>query len=299
MQKKIAFIVNASRKLSPSTAKTIKLLASETDLHVETFKTKAAKDAIILAENASRQGFQYILAVGGDGTCNEVVNGIMLSGNSENVIFGIIPNGTGNDFMKSIEPFTPEGFLTKIKNGNSRKIDLIKVESDQKTKYALNISGLGFDGYVVKTLTKLRHSFRLKGKVAYSLAILRSFISYKKIPLTLQCDEFTHTGKILMLALCNGSTFGHGLVIHPKAEVDSGKLGVTLLAKVSFLDYIRNLGKLKRGEKIIHPEVYYFETKKIEIQSTEKEYFTEGDGELFQGNTKRISLLKGALHLIN
>ncbi len=298
MNTKVALIINGSRKLNRNSALTVDLIVNDAFFDVQILKSSKPKEAIHFAQKACDEGFQYIISVGGDGTCNEVVNGIQLSARKNEVVFGIIPNGTGNDFHKILGVFNPQKFIESLKNRISKPIDLIHLESNKTSYFALNIAGIGFDGHVVETLESFRKTIRLKGKVAYALAILKSFATFRKADVEIKSLENNYSGKMLLMAVCNGKAFGHGLYIHPNAEIEDGKLSITLLGNVSFSDYIKNLGKLKQGKEITHPEVTYFETESISIKVLDRQLFTEVDGENIGAEDFTFSVLKGGLKLL-
>jgi diacylglycerol kinase (ATP) len=299
MKLKVAIIVNGIRKLNPQASETLQLIQNEASIDSRIYTTTKAKEAIRLAQTAADKDFHYILALGGDGTCHEVINGILLSEKKDQIIFGIIPNGTGNDFQKMLGDFQPSSFLKKILKKELNCIDIIQIKNEDHTSYALNIAGTGFDGHVVNTLGAFRKNIRLKGKFAYALAILKSFVTFRKQEIRIKSNEFNYAGKMLMMVVCNGKVFGHGLTINPYASLNDGKLSVTFLGRVSFLDYIRNLGKLKRGELIKHPEVRYFETENLSIQMDEKVIYTEADGELIGSGSFEFSVVKGMLCIVS
>lgn len=298
MNKKVAVIINGSRKLNGFAQMTLDRLKKDDFFDVQILTTSKPKQAIHFAKSASDDGFDFVIAVGGDGTCNEVVNGIMASENSENVIFGIIPNGTGNDFHKMLGEFDPRKFVEFLKNNISQPIDIIQLKSEKGSYFALNIAGIGFDGHVVQTLESFRNTIRMKGKFAYALAILKSFSTFKKVQVEINSLEYQYNGKLLLMAVCNGQAFGHGLFIHPHAHINDGKLNVTVLGNVSFLDYVKNLGKLKRGEFITHPEVKYFQTESISLHAKDKQLFTEVDGENCGTDSFSYSVRKDAIRLV-
>ena len=295
---KVAFIINGSRQLSKTSRLTLHLATKNKNLQCQLYTTEYSKHGIELVQRAVNDKFNVIIAVGGDGTCNEVVNGIQLSSRIKDVVFGIIPNGTGNDFQKMLGKFDPNKFVNALCFQKSKSIDLIKIESSQQVTYSLNISGVGFDGHAVHVLKNFRERIFLSGKLSYSIAILKSFVGYKSPITTISSAEFSHSGKTLMLVVCNGRFFGHGLIINPDAKIDDGLLNITLLGNVSFLDYLKNLAKLKKGLKIIHNHVHYFQTKELKISMNNEKLFTEADGEIVgQGNMK-FSILPSQLKII-
>lgn len=267
------------------------------EISVEIIYTERSKHATEIARNEANSGSEVLIAVGGDGTCNEVINGIMGSSNHD-VVFGILPNGTGNDFHRMLGNFDADIFLEGLQNRKFRKIDLCELTQNGIKTYALNIAGTGFDGHVIKLLTQQRKKWNMKGKFSYTTAIARAFFSYKKPTVRIVSDEFTYEGKMLLLAVCNGSTFGHGLQIQPGAKFDDGLLNIALFGKVSLIDYVRNLSKLKKGIYTEHPEVTYFSTKEVEIQKTDGVIYCEADGELVGQGTLKFRIVPAAIHLL-
>lgn len=293
--KKVALIIHGHRSLSKSSSEVIRLLMAEPDLKVTQYKTTCIGDAIQLAQKACLDS-HIIVAVGGDGTCNEVINGIITSGASREVQFGIIPNGTGNDFVRNLETFSPMKFVEKLKDGTGKQIDLGRVSFESAKRYFLNVADIGFGAKVVETMDRQRKK-GIKGKASYSLAILRTFFSYKKTEMKLTGDGIEFKGKSLMLVFSNGTTFGHGLQIFPEAEIDNGKLGLTIIGDVSLFQYVKNLSNLKKGRKIDHPEVQYHQFVQLKI-STGSEIHVEMDGEIAGCSALQIEVIPKALFLL-
>lgn len=295
---KVVFILNGSKKLSNDAKATIDRTNEQSSLNCFIVKTESAKHAISISKEYADKGVNFIIAVGGDGTCNEVVNGIQKSTNREKVIFGIIPNGSGNDFHRMLGRFSPENFISALIDQNYQRIDLIKIESNDKIIYSLNIAGVGFDGFVVNKLNQLRKNTFLKGKMAYAYSILRAFFSYKKPDVVLSCNDYNYSGKMMMTAVCNGTTFGHGMIVSPNAKLNDGKLNITLLGEVSLKDYVKNISRLKKGILIKHPEVHYFETKELTITIKSGEMYLETDGEIIGQGDVRFQVLPNGLNIL-
>ena len=295
MKKTVTLIIHGHRKLSDKTLKTIELMNNEPMLTVKQELTKGSGDASEIARRASVKS-DVIIAVGGDGTCNEVVNGLMITPNPK-VVFGVIPNGTGNDFVRNLSPFDPHNFVTSIIEGKAKSVDLGKVDFGKTSRYFLNVADIGFGASVVKTLDRQRTK-GINGKMSYNLAIIRTFFSYRKPIIKVQSDDFEFEGKSLMIVFSNGSTFGSGLKIYPDAELDSGKLGLAVIGDVSLLEYAKNLGNLKAGKKIDHPQVKYHEFEKICVTTAEKDLCVETDGEIAGTSSIIVEVIPKALQII-
>ena len=295
MKKTVTLIIHGHRKLSDKTLETMELMSNEPTLTVKKELTKGPGDASEIAHNASTKS-DVIVAVGGDGTCNEVINGLMIVPNP-NIVFGVIPNGTGNDFVRNFPPFDPYTFVTSIVDGSVKSVDLGKIDFEQTSRFFINVADIGFGASVIQTLNKQRMR-GLNGKMSYNLAILRTFFSYRKPILRVHNNDFQFEGKSLMIVFSNGTTFGSGLQIYPEAELDSGKLGLAVIGDVSLFEYAKNLGKLKDGRKIEHPEVKYHEFEKIHVTTTKENLCVETDGEIAGRSSITVRVMPKALQVV-
>ncbi len=276
----------------------LKLCEEHPDIEATQFQTKESKEAIEIAKSFTNQSFDVIVSAGGDGTMNEVLNGILDSNNEIKPVLAILQNGTGNDFVKSAKlKSNISDFINAILENRSIKIDIGRIESNGQTHYFLNISDTGFGGNVIEILDKQRKY--VGGKISYSISILRAFIGFRKPTLSIKTDDFQFQGKVLMVAICNGSVFGNGLIINPYAKINDGILNITYLGNVSIIDYIMNFRKLKKGLPILHPEVHYLETKSIEIKRIKGKVSSEMDGEYLAIEDQVISIVKGGIKILD
>ena len=293
--KSIAFITNGARRLNLNIQRIIDQCTDNPSFQVHIVKTTQAKEASDLATKFSDEGIDLIVAVGGDGTVNEVMNGMMRA--NQNPLLAIIPNGTGNDFYRSAFNNSTHGdFLSALKNPKLISVDVGKVQSALGKQYFLNIADVGFGAAVVEILNKQRIYFG--GKASYALAILRTFLGFKTPHLSIQSATYTYTGPVFMVAFCNGDMFGDGLYIHPGAKVNDGVLNITLLKKIGLMDYVRNLKNLKTGKRINHPEAFYFTENELRIQVSKGKAVTETDGEHLPTADINVSIIPSALQLL-
>jgi YegS/Rv2252/BmrU family lipid kinase len=291
---KVGIIINGSRKLKKDARSVLQMIDNSDLIHAEIITTQYQKHGTELAEKMAFEK-DVIVAIGGDGTGNEVVQGIYNSGN-RNVRLGIVPNGTGNDFLYNLPPFEPERFVRNLEELSCRKIDIGLVRFTDSERTFLNISDIGFGGYVIGIMNAQR-KWNIGGKLSYSLAILRAFFSYRKQEVHLKGEGFEYQGKVLLAAFCNGSTFGHGLTINPNAKIDSNSLEITVIGNVSLLTYLRKLGDLKKSRIIDHPEAHYYTASSIEIKDN-NQLLVEGDGELVGKGMVNVSVVPNAINLI-
>ncbi len=294
--KTIVFIVNANHSLSSLNQRIINACEQHSKFKTKTYFTNHSKHAVEIAKQQTNEKADVIVAVGGDGTIHEILNGI-LSLNTNKPLLAILPNGTGNDFMRTRQHFkTPEHFIHSLLSYKLESIDIGKITSNSSIHYFINIADIGFGGAVIHTLTKQRKI--VGGKFAYSLAILKTFFTYKKSLLKISAPGFIHETATFMAIFCNGSIFGSGLTIHPGAKVNDGQLNVVIIGNVSLLDYLRYLPKLKKGKFIHHPEVHYLEYNEITVESPMPQW-TETDGEIATNENIKVTLLPNCIDLLS
>lgn len=291
----VSIVINSTRKLSPKALRAINLAKESNVLNVEEFNTSFVGHAKAIAKQQVVNS-EIIVAVGGDGTFNEVVQGIVESGNKLTKL-ALVPNGTGNDFMRMFDAFDPVKFIKSLEQNEGNRIDLGLCSFENQTRYFINIADLGFGAKVIQILTKQRAN-GIGGKLSYWIAILRAFFSFKKSLVKMKGEHFEFEGRVLMIAFCNGTTFGHGLAINRDASLNNGNICTTVIGDISLISYLRKLGDPKKGKKILHPEVHYFESKSIEISTLQNGVWTEGDEELFGENLEQVTVLPERLLLV-
>jgi len=293
---KVAIIINAYRKRSERIQTVIQTCVKSKLIDTIVYTTTGQNDAKNFAIESCENKMDIIVAIGGDGTVNEIVNGIMTS-NMHIPKLAVIPNGTGNDFVRSMQlKCDLTAFYDAIISESYQMVDVGRIDYNDQKQFFVNIGDVGFGGKVVQVLDKQRSY--MGGKASYALAILRSFIGYRRPVLQILGDNFQYEGIVLIVAFCNGSIFGNGIVINPFAKMNDGKLSVTLFGKVSLLDYVRNLKSLKSGKAIDHPEAKYFETSNLEIKIIHGRAVTETDGEYLPHGNLKVSIAKAKLEVL-
>ena len=294
---KVAFIINGSRKLKKENQELISLCVNQNDLLVEKKITSYPGHAIELAKEFTKSNTNIVVAVGGDGTANEVLNGIMSFSIDKRPIFYVLVNGTANDFVRGeLHNFKINDFIQSLCAQRNTPIDIGLVSTNQNSNYFLNIADAGIGGKVVQILDSQRKYFG--GKFSYFSAILRGFLSYKKPNVCIKINDREINGPLLMLAVCNGKMFGDGLIIAPEAKIDDGFLNVSLFSNVSIMDYLRNLSRLKSGIQLEHQQVSYFKSQRVELKVKKGEIYTETDGELFECGDVTFEIIPKAIHLL-
>ena len=296
---KITFILHGKNKSNPKIVSGIKK-AFGVGYEVVFHYTEFQKHAIDLAKQAALENPTYIIAVGGDGTLNEVANGVMLSGNTE-VKLGLLPYGTGNDFAKTIGVSNSIDELKRLIETNSiKEIDLGLVhfknlDSKDESRYFINITDVGMGGFIAQ---KLANSSKWLGAfLTFQKAIVSTFLTYNHRSLKSKADSFVYEGKILSYIIANGKYFGAGLGIAPDAKPDDSFFEIVLGAEISLWDYLLNLGKVQKCLKIEHPQMSYHQAKEVIIESDE-DLPIDMDGEFIGYSPIKVSVVPRALKFL-
>ena len=270
----------------------------ENKLIFATSYTNHQKDAVALAKNASDNGVELIISVGGDGTINEIINGIMQSKNHP--ALGIIPLGWANDFIKSINiPSNAIEACKIILKGNTQKIDLGLIN---KQIYFANICGIGFDAEITHLANQMkdRHpDWHFLATFVYVFATIRKLLatfSYHLVKVKINQEEIKT--KILFIATGNGKVYGGKFKITPNALVDDGLLDICLVKDLGRLKYLAIIPKAIKGTHEKVKGIHFYKTKEIIIQS-EKPIMAQVSGEEIKEQKQfNITVLPKSLKLI-
>jgi YegS/Rv2252/BmrU family lipid kinase len=263
--------------------------------------TRAALHAVQLAFDAPKQGYERIIAVGGDGIVHEVVNGLLrASDEGETIALGIVPLGTGNDFIKSLPPAlnpgqTRDDWKTGIPRITSTKtvlVDVGKITADVPTpgvphpQYFTNGTDVGFGALVAKAI----RGIPMTGMAAYLLAVMQVLVDYglPRVKLTIDDDEVIELNTTLT-AVTNGRCFGSSFWLTPMAEITDGELNVIIAKELSRVGILQIIPQLMKGTHLNHPAVSFRKARKVVIESPAA-MIMEADGEMPFGQAKRMQV---------
>lgn len=237
--KKYKLIANpaAGRGRSPEavlrTVEALKKKGAAFDLEL----TKGPREAANMARKALEE-FDVIVAIGGDGTINEIIPGMLFSGKP----LGIIPAGSGNDFIKSVGiPNNIDKAVDMLLRGNTGLIDVGKINGT----YFANGVGIGFDAAVNRASYTINHSKR--GLFLYFCALLKTLGKYDAVPLTITMNGDSFDQSAFLLTVGNGTTVGGGFKLTPHAKIDDALLDVTLVKPLRIPVLLWHLPKVFRG----------------------------------------------------
>ncbi|MBL4625266.1 MAG: diacylglycerol kinase family lipid kinase [Flavobacteriales bacterium] len=297
---KIAFILKGNIKDKEEIISEIRMHFSSSAAQIR--ETTYAGHAIELAKETALDGFEHIIATGGDGTLNEVVNGLMQSGKNDTVVIGQLAYGIANDFSRSGKyDIDTLALRNHIFQKRSRKIDVgiaefTGIDKTPTSRYFINIADIGLGGYVVQ---KLNNSNKVLGtELTFLKIISETILTYTPSTTTLKSEYFNWKGKIYTIAVSNGKYFGNGLCISPKSELDSGQLGLTIVGNIGLRDYIKNLSDLKNGNMILHDEIIYQHVKEVSIDPISNKTPLDIDGEFVGYAPVKMKVLPGAVNFV-
>lgn len=268
MKKKIYFIVNPISGVGRQ--KIIERLIDQnldrTLYDYEIAYTKAAKHAIELSKQAAAKGFDVVVAVGGDGSVNEVARGLIGTQSA----LAIIPAGSGNGLARHLQiPIHLKKAMDIINKGNSKVIDTMLLNDEA----FVNVAGIGFDAHIGWEFAK----FGKRGFASYLKVIQREFPKYKAQEFEITIDNKTITKKAYLISFANGSQWGNNALIAPLADISDGFMDLVVVNDVSLLKSI-SIG-LRLFSKTIHKSAHVEVFKVKEASIKQQHSIAHIDGE--------------------
>lgn len=272
----ILFVVNpiAGKKKAMGLIPKIKETMDKTDITYKITTTEKPMEATEITVKGLKEGFDTVVAVGGDGTINEVTNGIVKVGRGT---LGVIPGGTGNDLSRTlgISPNVEEA-LASIIRGKTKSIDIGQANGKMFT----NVASMGLDAEIARNTEGLKKFF--KGKAAYIASLLKTIISYKTKKLSIVLDDKKIQRDILLIAVGNGRYYGGGMEICPMASIDDGFFHVCTISKINKIKLLFIFPSVFKGKHGKYKKyVEFHKAKSVKIILEEKAYVNV-DGEVFE-----------------
>jgi YegS/Rv2252/BmrU family lipid kinase len=248
-------------------------------------------------------GYRKIITVGGDGTLNEVVNGVFLNKNcpTTDISLALIPVGTGNDWGRMFG--IPLDYKKAISIIGENKLMLHDVGlvsfyygTEKKERYFINIAGLGFESVVVKR-TNYQKDRGHSGKLIYFYNLLMSLISYKNTRAEIIIDGEKISADVFSLNVGNGRYCGGGMRQTPRALPDDGLLDVTIINGMGKFEIMRNLKILYDGTILQHPKIDGYKCKNIKV-SSDSVMYAEADGESLGQTPAEFSIIPDGINIV-
>jgi diacylglycerol kinase (ATP) len=258
--------------------------------------TRGRGDAERLAADAASGGHDRVVAIGGDGTVQEIVNGLIEG--SVPASLGVVPAGSGNDLARSIGlPRDPAEAWRVAVGRHTRTIDVARARNgDAAERWFVSAGGIGFDAQVAAAMVS-RGRWQL-GRPGYLLTTLAELRRFTNRRIELRIDATTSTHDVLFVAVANGAFYGGGMRIAPSARPDDGILDVCVVGDITRLTAIRQLPNLYRGTHVDHPQVTMRTGRSIAIEGErDRDTRIHLDGEPFGSLPLRISIAPAAIEV--
>ena len=283
----IIFNPTSGKTKSTKALKRVEEIFTQQNVPYTVHVTKHPSHATEIATRLTKSGNCNLIVLGGDGTFHEVLNGIACF---DNVKVGLIPCGTGNDFVRATKLSTNvDQAVQTILDGHTEFVDFIQIDN----KRALNCAGAGMD---VDTLVKYAEMKHFKGKVKYYLALLSVLIKLKFHKAIITTDDQQIETSIFMVAIGNGTCIGGGMPVSPLSDVQDGKLNVVIINELPRRKVLGALLKFLKGKHLSLPCVQHFLTTKVSLQILD-DGKTEIDGEVQQTQTLNCQVVTDTLQL--
>ncbi len=237
-------------------------------IEAEGSKTSSAEEATALAAACSQADYDLVIAAGGDGTINAVINGLA----QRRTALAIVPSGTINLLSLQLNlPATIREACERIRHGQLQKIDLGLLNQ----RYFASLAGIGFDAFVVKnTDTRLK---RRLGMMAYALSFIGSSLVYpfRSIDIKMDDDPNVHSGYMFIVG--NVKYYGGRMILQPTAAVTDGMLDLCIIKKRDFLSFINYMWRLRHGDIARYMDVDYFKCRQIHVLNKKEYIQVDGD----------------------
>jgi diacylglycerol kinase (ATP) len=255
---------------------------------VEIIQTPAPGEAARIAREASEDGCRTVIAVGGDGTANEIANGLV----GTSTALALYPIGSGNDFARSLGYPRKRRDIGRFLAGARRRV--IDV-GDVNGRIFVNAAGVGIDGHVAE---RVEASARIVGAaLGYFVGALVSIATYRPQPMKLRIDDQIIEGKHLLVVAANGTHFGSGMHIAPKAVLDDGLFDVIVAGDLGRWASLVALAKLYRGTHVNGHDVRLFRARSLDVELA-RELPAQADGEALRARALTVRMRPGALTVL-
>jgi YegS/Rv2252/BmrU family lipid kinase len=283
---------------------------SEAFPHMNVAFTRGRGDATGLVRQALAEGHHEIIAVGGDGTINEAVNGFFDAKGpiSPDAVFGFVTSGTGGDFRKTFGVEAgPEMAIERLKSASVRPIDVGRVSclsarGEPSVRYFANIVSFGLSGNIVDSVNRARIAKLFGGSFAFAFHSVLGMLSYRPRSVRLILDNgFDEITSISTVAIANGRYFGGGMMVAPNAIPDDGLFDAIIMAASDKARAVADLQQIYSGEHLKNPAVRAMRARKIVAapvaENKGRAVLIEADGESVGKLPATFEILPGALNL--
>ncbi|MDY0342712.1 MAG: diacylglycerol kinase family lipid kinase [Lentimicrobium sp.] len=295
---------NAGRRKGEKDWLEIAALLQNASIEFTSIFTEHPNHAVKLARKYVEAGFKKIIVVGGDGTLNEVLNGVFTQDKypTTDIVLAMIPVGTGNDWGRSFN--IPTNYKKAIELIARQKIFIQDVGKVQyiskdltKQRHFINMAGLGFDAMVANRTNKVKREGK-SGPFSYLISLFSSLINYNHKKVKIKMDDTKLNADVFTMSVAICKFNGGGMMQAPNAIPDDGLFDITVITRVSRLLVIRSVKKLYDGSFLKMPQVKTFRSQKVEIESNPPMYL-ETDGESLGHTPMSFEIIPSAIQVIS
>lgn len=279
----IIFNPVAGKKKASKNLRVVEEILTERGIAYQLHQSCDMHDAEAIARRLTEQGETELIVLGGDGTLNEVLNGLA---DPTVCKIGLIPSGTGNDFAERRGiSLDPEKAMKRILDGEATDVDYLDVSGTR----CMNVAGLGMDVDVLERCQK----GKMKGKLKYLMSLIKSLFAFKGYRVKIVSEGREETHDVLICAACNGSQFGGGIKICPPAREDDGQMDVIVVDCIGGKwKIIKAFIQLLKGRIVQYPLTTYFRCESVTFLP-ENNCPIQLDGELYHNHGFEAKLCKG------
>lgn len=306
MPRKVKLILNPMADMGRAwkTANALRPIAQEFQGDLTWSGTVYPSHAVELARQAAEDGYDMVVAMGGDGTVHEVMNGLMQVPAEHRPIMGVVPIGSGNDFAYSIgiQKKADHALAHALHAANIQPVDIgLMTDEHGRKEYFDNTLGIGFDAVVTIRSHKLPI---VKGFLMYLMAVIQTIIlNHNPAQMTVETESETWSNELLMFTLCNGAREGGGFILSPNSKNNDGTMESVAVTKVSRAMMFRLVPEFMSGTHMRFKQIRMGSFKRMSVTSNLPLYI-HADGEIFTtfgSNLKKVNfeILPKALNVVH
>jgi diacylglycerol kinase (ATP) len=266
----------------------------DSGLRIDVIASTGPAHAPELASEAFDQGYRRFLAVGGDGTAHEIINGIFRRATpASRIELGFLPLGTGNSFLRDFTNNGAESSLEALQTGRKRRVDLLRLQHASGTLYSFNLLSTGFTADVGAITNR---AFKRFGHLGYLLGVFVKVIQLKRRAFKMRCDNDTEwdVRRCLFLAFNNSKYTGGTMLIAPGADPTDGLIEYVRWGPIGRLGLLKMLPRLYDGTHLDHPLAERRAVRRVEFE-LDAPVDVMIDGEILTLNCRTLEILPGAM----
>ncbi|GAC1578023.1 MAG: diacylglycerol kinase family lipid kinase [Candidatus Dormibacteria bacterium] len=268
----------------------------------EALMTHVPGDATRLAARAIEEGADTVVAVGGDGTINEVANGFFLDGvDPTAAALAVLPMGTGGDFRRTVGiPEDFEGAIAVLKSRHLRlvdvgRIEMIGLDGAPLVRHFVNIADAGIGGVVVERVN--RSNKRLGGRISFQYAAMSTLLTYRPQQVVVESREGRFEGPAQNVVVANGQYFGGSMHVAPRAVPDDGVFDIVVFGNIARFEALRSINDIYSAKHLQNPKVTTWQSTEVKVSSNER-VLVDVDGEMSGVLPAVFRVVPGALRLV-